>query len=101
VLVSLRLRPVLETMPAYVPGRSVPGAIKLASNETPYPPLPHVVSRIAEAASDVNRYPDNVATELTAVLAAKFGVDVDQVRVGCGSVLLCTQLVQVLVDADE
>jgi histidinol-phosphate aminotransferase len=88
-------------MPAYVPGRTVPGAVKLASNETPYPPLPHVVTRITEAAAEINRYPDNFATELTAVLAAKFGVDVEQVRVGCGSVSLCTQLVQAVADADE
>jgi histidinol-phosphate aminotransferase len=84
-----------------VPGRTVPGAIKLASNETPYPPLPHVVTRIAEAAAQVNRYPDNFATELTAALAAKYGVDVEQVRVGCGSVSLCTQLVQAVADADD
>jgi len=88
-------------MPGYVPGRNVPGSIKLASNETPYPPLPHVVSRITAAAAEVNRYPDNVATELTAVLAGKYGVDAEQVRVGCGSVSLCTQLVQALADADE
>jgi histidinol-phosphate aminotransferase len=88
-------------MPAYVPGRTVPGAIKLASNETPYPPLPHVVNRITAAAAEINRYPDSFATELTSVLAAKYGVHVEQVRVGCGSVSLCTQLVQALADADE
>jgi histidinol-phosphate aminotransferase len=49
----------------------------------------------------VNRYPDNFATELTAALAAKYGVDVEQVRVGCGSVSLCTQLVQAVADADD
>jgi histidinol-phosphate aminotransferase len=97
----MRLRPMLATLPSYVPGRSVPGAIKLASNETPYPPLPHVVQRIAAAAGEINRYPDNYATELTSVLAAKYGVDVEQVRVGCGSVSLCTQLVQAVADADE
>jgi histidinol-phosphate aminotransferase len=97
----MTLRPMLATLPAYVPGRSVPGAIKLASNETPYPPLPSVVARIAEAAADVNRYPDSFATELTAALAAKYGVDAEQVRVGCGSVSLCTQLVQAVADADE
>jgi histidinol-phosphate aminotransferase len=88
-------------MPAYVPGRTVQGAVKLASNETPFPPLPHVISRISQAAGEINRYPDNGAVELTAALAAKFGVDAEQVRVGCGSVSLCTQLVQALVDADE
>jgi histidinol-phosphate aminotransferase len=97
----MSLRPMLETLPAYVPGRTVAGAIKLASNETPYPPLPSVVARIAEAATEVNRYPDSFATELTAALAAKYRLDVEQVRVGCGSVSLCTQLVQAVADADE
>jgi histidinol-phosphate aminotransferase len=91
----------LTSLPAYVPGRTVAGAIKLASNETPYAPLPHVVARIAEAAEQINRYPDNFATELTGALAAKYGVDVEQVRVGCGSVSLCTQLVQAVADADD
>ncbi len=97
----MRLRPTLATLPAYVPGRSVPGAIKLASNETPYPPLAHVIERIAAAAAEINRYPDNFSIELTSVLAAKYGVDVEQVRVGCGSVSLCTQLVQSVADADD
>jgi len=99
--VTPRLRPTLATLPSYVPGRTVAGAIKLASNETPYPPLPHVVERITSAAAEINRYPDSYSTELTAVLAAKYGVDVEQVRVGCGSVSLCTQLVQAVADADE
>jgi histidinol-phosphate aminotransferase len=97
----MRLRPMLATLPSYVPGRTVPGAIKLASNETPYPPLPHVVERISSAAAEINRYPDNYSSELTSVLAAKYGVDVEQVRVGCGSVSLCTQLVQAVADADD
>jgi histidinol-phosphate aminotransferase len=92
---------VLGTLPAYVPGRTVPGTIKLASNETPYPPLPHVLQRIADAAADVNRYPDTAATALTAALAAKHQVAAEQVRVGCGSVSLCTQLVQAVADADD
>jgi histidinol-phosphate aminotransferase len=97
----MTLRPTLATLPAYVPGRSVPGSIKLASNETPFPPLPYVVERITAAAAEVNRYPDNFSTELTSTLAGKFGVDVEQVRVGCGSVSLCTQLVQAVADADD
>jgi histidinol-phosphate aminotransferase len=96
-----RLRPTLATLPSYVPGRTVAGAIKLASNETPYPPLPHVLERIGQAVLDANRYPDNNSTELTGVLATKYGVAVERVRVGCGSVSLCTQLVQAVADADE
>jgi len=99
--VTVRLRPVLATLPAYLPGRSVPGAIKLASNETPYPPLPHVLDRIAAAAGTANRYPDNGSAALTAALAARWGVDEARIAVGCGSVSLCTQLVQAAAEADE
>jgi histidinol-phosphate aminotransferase len=99
--VTVRLREILTTLPAYVPGRNVVGAIKLASNETHYPPLPHVLARIADAACAVNRYPDNFSTELTSALAAKYGVADDQVAVGCGAVSLLTQLAQAAVDADE
>ncbi|HEU5267147.1 MAG TPA: histidinol-phosphate transaminase [Jatrophihabitans sp.] len=98
---TAHLRSTLQTLPAYVAGRTVPGLIKLASNETPYPPLPYVQARIAEAAAEVNRYPDIVAAQLTAALAAKYDVGTDQVRVGCGSVSLCTQLVQAVADADD
>jgi histidinol-phosphate aminotransferase len=99
--VSVHLRPVLSALPAYVPGRTVAGAIKLASNETPHPPLPHVVERIALAAQGANRYPDTNATALVAALAGKLGVDPARVVVGCGSVSLCTQLVQAVADADD
>ncbi len=98
---TVKLREVLSTLPAYVPGRTVPGTIKLASNEVPYPPLPHVVERIAAVAAGANRYPDSNSTALTAAIAARFGVDAAQVAVGCGSVSLCTQLVQAVADAGD
>jgi histidinol-phosphate aminotransferase len=89
-------RPDLETLPAYVPGRSVPGAIKLASNETPLGPLPSVLRVIADAAQTVNRYPDMGAFALVERLAERLGVEQEQVAVGCGSVSLCQQLIQAL-----
>jgi histidinol-phosphate aminotransferase len=98
---TVRLRPVLASLPAYVPGRTVAGAIKLASNETSYPPLPHVVERIAAAAAHINRYPDTFSTELTTAVADKYGVDASRVAVGVGSVSLCGQLVQAAADAGE
>jgi histidinol-phosphate aminotransferase len=98
---SVRLRPALASLPAYVPGRTVPGAIKLASNETPHPPLPHVVQRIADTAVGAHRYPDTNSSELVDALARRFDVDASRVVVGCGSVSLCTQLVQAVADADE
>jgi histidinol-phosphate aminotransferase len=87
------MRPVLASLPAYVPGRSVPGSIKLASNENAHGPLPHVLDRIAAAAAEVNRYPDTNSSELMRALAGKFEVPSEQLVVGCGSVSLCQQLV--------
>ncbi|WP_018683404.1 histidinol-phosphate transaminase [Actinokineospora enzanensis] len=91
---TVRTRADLESLPSYVPGRSLPGAIKLASNEVSLGPLPSVVTAIAEAAARINRYPDSGAAELTAALARKLDVAEDQVTVGCGSVTLCQQLIQ-------
>jgi histidinol-phosphate aminotransferase len=90
---TVRLRPVLAKLPAYVPGRNVAGSIKLASNENCYGPLPYVLEHIVAAAAGANRYPDTNSTELMAALAAKFGVHVEHLVVGCGSVSLCQQLV--------
>ncbi|MGI8652729.1 MAG: histidinol-phosphate transaminase [Geodermatophilaceae bacterium] len=100
---SVRVRPAIAELAAYQPGRSAADlarelgmsqAIKLASNEIAYPPLPSVVAAIAEAACDVNRYPDNGATDLTAALARRFDLPVESVAIGCGSVSLCQQLLQ-------
>ncbi|WP_158852354.1 histidinol-phosphate transaminase [Saccharothrix deserti] len=99
---TVRTRADLVALPGYVPGKTIPGAIKLASNEVSAGPLPSVVRAIAEAATAVNRYPDTAATELVARLSDKLGVPAEQVAVGCGSVTLCQQLVQATcTDADE
>ena len=89
------IRPDLESLPAYVPGRAVPGAIKLASNEVTLPPPPRVLAAIAEAAAGANRYPDLSVTGLTTRLAEEFGLDPARIAVGCGSVSLCQQLVSI------
>ncbi len=83
------LRRDLADVPAYVPGaRAAVGAAayKLSSNENPYPPLPSVVAAIADAAVDVNRYPDMFATELTEAVAHRLGVAPESVVAGTGSV---------------
>jgi histidinol-phosphate aminotransferase len=80
----------------------VPGAIKLASNEMAFPPLPSVLAAISDAVgkgpAGINRYPDNSASALTAALAAHLGAERENVAVGCGSVALCQQLVQATCD---
>ncbi|WP_412540744.1 histidinol-phosphate transaminase [Longispora sp. K20-0274] len=93
----------LEKLPNYVPGRSpadlarelgIPEAIKLASNEVPYGPLPGVVEAVTEAATNAHRYPDMGVVALRHRLAELYEVDADNVATGCGSVALAEILVK-------
>ncbi len=99
---SPRFRPVLDTVPAYKPGKApvvADGeAHKLSSNESPYGPLPSVVEVIAEAAGSVNRYPDNGAEALIGAIAERFAVPAGHVAVGCGSVGVLKQLMEAVGD---
>ena len=72
-------RAAVAAMPAYRPGRNpadlareigVPRAVKLASNEVAFPPLPAVVEAIAATAGETNRYPDNGAVVLWKTLVS-------------------------------
>lgn len=99
-----RLRPVLETLGSYRPGRRpAPGqdVSRLASNEVPFPLHPHVHEAIAAAVTDSNRYPDPSVTRLTELLASKHVVDTERIAVGCGSVQLVQELVEIACDAGD
>jgi histidinol-phosphate aminotransferase len=98
-LATPRLRPVLAGIPSYRPGRPAPAragvpAYKLSSNENPYPPLPGVLEVVTRAAASTNRYPDMFATGLVGQLAARFGVPVEHVATGTGSVGVLQQVLQ-------
>jgi histidinol-phosphate aminotransferase len=99
---SPRFRPVLDTFPAYKPGKAPVAAAgeahKLSSNESPYGPLPSVIEVIAEAGGSVNRYPDNRAEALIGALAERFAVPAGHVAVGCGSVGVLKQLIEAVSD---
>lgn len=93
----------LDALPGYVPGRSpadvardlgLTDAIKLASNEVPYGPLPGVAEAVAEAATQLHRYPDMGVLALRDALAQRYGVDADRIATGCGSVAMCEHLVR-------
>lgn len=99
--VTVRLRPELAALPAYVEGKTVPGSIKLASNETVLPPLPSVQAAIERAAGGLNRYPDNGYAPLRSRLAAHVGFAPEHVAAGCGSVSLCQQLIQISCGAGD
>ena len=97
-------------MPRYRPGKGaaqaeaehgITDAVKLASNENPWPPVPAVVDAVRSAAGGLNRYADHRATELRNRLAGWLGVDADQVTVGAGSVTLIQQLFLAYVDPGD
>ena len=85
-----RFRPILDQFSPYKPGKppaATEGPVyKLSSNESPFGPLPSVLKVIAEAAAEVNRYPDNGAAELTEAIAARYSVPPEHIALGCGSV---------------
>lgn len=92
---TARLRPELADLPAYTPGRTVPGAIKIASNETVHGPLPSVLAAITASAQTINRYPDNGYRDLRERLAKHVDFAPEHISVGSGSVSLCQQLIQI------
>ncbi|MGH2852465.1 MAG: histidinol-phosphate transaminase [Solirubrobacteraceae bacterium] len=57
----------------------------LASNESPYPPIPEVVAAASAVLSGVNRYPDPTNSRLRSALADRFGVPPERIAVGNGS----------------
>jgi len=97
-------------MASYRPGKNaaqaeaqhgISDAIKLASNETPWPPLAAVVDAVREAASGVNRYADHRATGLRNRIAEWLDVGTDMVTVGAGSAGLLQQLCLSFVDPGD
>ncbi len=84
---------VLDLVP-YVPGkpidevkqeRGLSDVVKLASNENPFGPAPAVIEAIRTAVPDIGYYPDGAAVALRTALAAKHGVELNQLTVGNGS----------------
>ncbi len=83
----------VRKLASYKPGKSLRLAelesgmrcIKMASNENPFGPSPLAVEAMEVAAHEVNFYPDNGVTELTARLAELHEVEPAQILVTAGS----------------
>src|ERR1700760_4858056 len=100
----------LDGLPSYVPGRNladltrelgIAEAVKLASNEVPYGPLPGVPEAVTAAIAGSHRYPDPAARWLRERLGERYDVAPERIVSGCGSVALAEHLVQATVRAGD
>ena len=83
----------VHTLASYKPGKPLRQAelesgvrcIKMASNENPFGPSPLAIEAIKAATAEINYYPDNAVTELTARLAELHEVAPENILVTAGS----------------
>lgn len=83
----------VESLPAYIQGKSLPDAVKLSSNENPYPPLASVLEATRARLDRFNLYPDMGAVAVRERIAARHGVRPEEIAVGAGSVEVAAQLI--------
>jgi len=101
--VSPYLRPQVDAIPAYIAGKPPEQVIgltsfKVSSNENPYSTLPEIQKSLISSLNEVNRYPDMHGQALSQALAERFGVSVENLALGTGSVGVLQQLVQATCD---
>ena len=58
---------------------------KMASNESPYPPVPEVLEAVTRAMAGANRYPDPTNSALRTRLSDRHGVPAARIAIGNGS----------------
>jgi histidinol-phosphate aminotransferase len=85
--VSIEFSERIRRLPAYpvAGGYAEPELVLLASNESPYPPLPEVRAAIERALSTLNRYPDPTNSVLRRALSDRYGVAEQRIAIGNGS----------------
>jgi histidinol-phosphate aminotransferase len=78
----------IRRIPVYpaADGYALEGPVSLlASNESPYPPVPAVVEAAAAALAGANRYPDPSNAALRRALSDRHGVPANRIAIGNGS----------------
>ncbi len=81
----MKLNSNIAALGLYVPGKTVPGAEKLSSNENPLGPSPLAVEAARAAVEQMHRYPDGASGKLKEALASLWNLDVSRVLTGNGS----------------
>jgi histidinol-phosphate aminotransferase len=99
------LRKTIEAMAGYTPGEQPPPesrAVKLNTNENPYPPSPRVLRVLGETDWTVlRRYPDPMANKARDAIAACWGMARDEALCGNGSDELLAMIVRAAVEPGE
>jgi histidinol-phosphate aminotransferase len=103
-------KPAVRDLVPYEPGKPVEEVqrelglervVKLASNEGPFGPLPEALDALAEAAPELNRYPDGGGFRLRTALAERHGVRFEEIALGAGADGVVDCLAQVSLDPGD
>lgn len=90
----IRVKSYLNEIQPYVPGKAIDEVkrelgldrvIKLASNESPFPPFPSAIKAIEEALETLNEYPLSDSYYLRKALSEKFDFPIEQIVIGAGA----------------
>ncbi len=107
---TLRLRPAIQGIPPYIPGKSVnevtrelgiTRVIKLASNESVAGPSPKAIEAIRRSLSGIHRYPEDTSYDLKRALAGKLGVEPGNLLLGTGADEVLLLLGQLFLDPGD
>lgn len=102
----------VERLAPYVPGRPIKDVadlhdremsevVKLASNENPLGPSPKALAAAQAVLATVNRYPDGAGNDLREAIAARHGLEREQVVLGNGASELIDISVRAYVEPGE
>jgi histidinol-phosphate aminotransferase len=103
-------KPAVRDLVPYEPGKPVEEVqrelglervVKLASNEGPFGPLPEALDALAQAAPELNRYPDGGGFRLRTALAERHGVRFEEIALGAGADGIVDCLAQVALDPGD
>jgi histidinol-phosphate aminotransferase len=85
---SLEFSAAVKRIPVYpaADGYAWTGPLtRLASNESPWAPLPEVLAAIEGALPNLNRYPDPTTASLREALSGRYNVPAERIAIGNGS----------------
>ena len=103
-------KPAVRDIVPYEPGKPVEEVqrelalervVKLASNEGPFGPLAEALDALAEAAPELNRYPDGGGFRLRTALAERHGARFEEIALGAGADGVVDCLAQVSLDPGD